>query len=52
MYLRTKEGVSSYCFHLTGFSDYVHYTPCELGPSAFMYLATENTAWCIQLVQQ
>jgi len=38
MYLRTKEGVSSYCFHLTGFSDCVHYTPCELEPSSFMYL--------------
>jgi len=52
MRLRSREGVSFYCFHLTGFSDYVHYTPCKLGPNAFMYMATENTTWFIQLVRQ
>jgi hypothetical protein len=45
MNLLSREVVSVYCFYLTGFSDYVHYTTCELGPSAFMYLATENTNW-------
>jgi len=52
MYLRSREGLSFYYSYLTGFSDDVRYTPCQLGPSAFMYLATENTTWFIQLVRQ
>jgi hypothetical protein len=52
MCLRSREEVPFYYCHLTGFSDDVHYTPCQLGPSAFMYMATENTTWFIQLFQQ